>query len=61
MARIASRGLSILASGGVSDRDDLVALARIPGVEGAIVGRALYEGRLQLARPEDWIVAEGES
>lgn len=61
MARIASRGLSVLASGGVSDREDLVALARIPGVEGAIVGRALYEGRLQLTRPEDWIVAEGES
>jgi len=37
----------LIASGGVSERDHLLALAGI-GVEAAIVGRALYEGRLTL-------------
>ena len=37
----------VLASGGVHDAADLRALAAI-GVEGAIVGRALYEGTLTL-------------
>jgi len=40
---------SIIASGGVSVIDDIRALARIPGVEGVIAGRALYEGTLDLA------------
>jgi phosphoribosylformimino-5-aminoimidazole carboxamide ribotide isomerase len=39
----------LIASGGVSGPDDLVALAAIPGIHGAIIGRALYEGRM----PED--------
>ena len=38
-------GLSVLAAGGVRSRDDLDALAGI-GLEGAVVGRALLEGRL---------------
>jgi phosphoribosylformimino-5-aminoimidazole carboxamide ribotide isomerase len=37
----------IIASGGVTTLDDLAKLATI-GVEGAIVGRALYEGRIDL-------------
>ncbi|MDD4617119.1 MAG: 1-(5-phosphoribosyl)-5-[(5-phosphoribosylamino)methylideneamino]imidazole-4-carboxamide isomerase [Alphaproteobacteria bacterium] len=40
--------IKVLASGGVSSLGDLKALAEIP-VEGAIVGKALYEGRLDLA------------
>lgn len=38
-------GLPVLAAGGVRSREDLDALAGI-GLEGAIVGRALLEGRL---------------
>jgi phosphoribosylformimino-5-aminoimidazole carboxamide ribotide isomerase len=38
----------VIASGGVSRIDDLRRLARIPRLEGAIVGKALYEGRIDL-------------
>jgi phosphoribosylformimino-5-aminoimidazole carboxamide ribotide isomerase len=38
---------SIIASGGITTEDDLRALRRI-GCAGAIIGRALYEGRLDL-------------
>lgn len=40
---------AIIASGGVSVIDDIFALSAIPGVEGVIAGRALYEGTLDLA------------
>jgi len=42
-------GLDIIASGGVSGEDDLAAL-RALGVYGAIVGKALYTGKLDLAK-----------
>ena len=45
--------LAILASGGVASREHLTALAALPGVEGAIVGRALYTGDLALG-PGEW-------
>lgn len=38
----------VIASGGVGSVDDLIALNRI-GAAGAIVGRALYDGRVDLA------------
>ena len=38
----------VVASGGVSSLDDLRALAQVPGVEGAIVGKALYAGQFTL-------------
>ncbi len=38
----------MLASGGVASLDDLRALAAIPGVAGAVVGRALYTGAIDL-------------
>ncbi|HWC89788.1 MAG TPA: 1-(5-phosphoribosyl)-5-[(5-phosphoribosylamino)methylideneamino]imidazole-4-carboxamide isomerase, partial [Pirellulales bacterium] len=38
----------VIASGGVTTADDVADLARL-GVAGCIIGRALYEGRLQLA------------
>jgi len=41
-------GMPILASGGVSSVDDLRTLAAIPGVEGVVVGRALYTGAIDL-------------
>lgn len=45
----AASGVPVVASGGISGLDDVRALARIRGVEGAIVGRALYVGALDLA------------
>jgi len=41
-------GLPILASGGVASVDDLRRLAAIAGVEGTVVGRALYTGAIDL-------------
>lgn len=40
-------GASVMAAGGISSLDDLVALNRI-GVEGVVVGKALYEGMFTL-------------
>ena len=44
-------GAQVIASGGVGNLDDLELLARVaaPNVEGAIVGRALYERRFTVA------------
>lgn len=39
----------LIASGGVSGPEDIRQLATVPGIHGAIIGRALYEGRM----PED--------
>ncbi len=47
----------VVASGGVSSLDDLVAIAGVPGVEGAIVGKALYAGAFTL--PEALAAAAG--
>ncbi|HVL39581.1 MAG TPA: 1-(5-phosphoribosyl)-5-[(5-phosphoribosylamino)methylideneamino]imidazole-4-carboxamide isomerase [Fimbriimonadaceae bacterium] len=51
MLRSASQALRvpIIASGGVASLADLQALKQISNVEGAIVGRALYEGRFKLS------------
>ena len=43
-------GIDVFASGGVGSLDDIRQLATIPGVEGAIVGRALYSGAVDLRR-----------
>ncbi len=47
-ARVA--GFPVVASGGIAGEDDIVALAQAGSdvIEGAIVGRALYEGSLNL-------------
>ena len=42
------RTANVVASGGVGTLDDLIAIAS-SGVSGAIVGRALYDGRIDLA------------
>jgi phosphoribosylanthranilate isomerase len=44
----------VVASGGVSTVDDLRSIAAVPGVEGAIIGTALYTGSIRL---EDALVA----
>ncbi len=45
----AASGLPVIASGGVRDLADLDALAGHPGIEGAIAGRSVYEGTLDVA------------
>ncbi|WP_135468511.1 1-(5-phosphoribosyl)-5-[(5-phosphoribosylamino)methylideneamino]imidazole-4-carboxamide isomerase [Crenalkalicoccus roseus] len=49
----------VIASGGVASLDDLAALAAVAeeGIEGVIIGRALYDGRIDPARA--LAVAEG--
>lgn len=50
-ARLAREtGLPIIASGGMSSIDDLRRLAQHPGIEGAIIGRALYTGAIDLSQ-----------
>ncbi len=44
-------GIPVIASGGVSTLDDVRALCAVEqeGIMGAIIGRALYEGGIDLA------------
>lgn len=46
--------IPIVASGGITNLDDIRALAKIErdGVVGAITGRAIYEGTLDLAKAQ---------
>lgn len=46
-----------IASGGVRGKEDIAALSKVPGVLGAIVGTALYEGRASL---EELVEAVGD-
>ncbi|MBC6416894.1 MAG: 1-(5-phosphoribosyl)-5-[(5-phosphoribosylamino)methylideneamino]imidazole-4-carboxamide isomerase [Rhodospirillales bacterium] len=50
-ALVRQSGLPVIASGGVAGIEDLEALRaeREPGIEGVVVGRALYDGRLDPA------------
>lgn len=57
----AQTGLQIIASGGVTSLQDILALNRIPGVTGVIIGKALYEGKIKLAEAIEMLrVAEKE-
>lgn len=44
----AATSTAVVASGGVSGLEDLVALRTVPGIAGVIVGRAIYEGRFSV-------------
>jgi len=44
-----STSIPVIASGGVSSLADLRALQSVPGVDGVITGKALYEGRFTVA------------
>ena len=48
-AWVASEGFEVQASGGLKDLADLDALASIAGISGAISGKALLDGRLDLS------------
>ena len=54
IAAVAALGLSVIASGGVAQYEHLERLAAIPGVEAAIVGKALYAGTLTLEELAGW-------
>ncbi len=45
-------GIPVLASGGVGALDDIRQLAELDGVEGVIVGRALYSGAVDFRRAQ---------
>jgi len=45
-------GDGLIASGGVSSTEDLNVLATIPGISGAIIGKALYDGKIALPLPK---------
>ncbi len=48
MAAMGRTGLNIIASGGVSSLEDIKRLQEIPGVTGAILGKAIYTGAVDL-------------
>lgn len=50
-AQIAETGLTVIASGGISTLEDVRAVAGLEsrGVEAMIIGKALYDGRIELA------------
>jgi phosphoribosylformimino-5-aminoimidazole carboxamide ribotide isomerase len=52
LADVAHTAVRVVASGGVTRHADLLRLSEIPGVEAAIVGRALYTGDLRLGSAE---------
>jgi len=41
-------GVSVIAAGGIASNRDVTALGEL-GVEGVVVGRALYEGKVDLS------------
>jgi phosphoribosylformimino-5-aminoimidazole carboxamide ribotide isomerase len=57
VAAVAALGATVIASGGVSGVEDLRRLSAIPGVEAAIVGKALYEGAVRFEHPDDWWIS----
>ena len=42
--------IPVIASGGIATLDDLVELMAVPGISGAISGKAIYEGRFTVAQ-----------
>jgi phosphoribosylformimino-5-aminoimidazole carboxamide ribotide isomerase len=44
---------NVIASGGVSSIEDLGRLASMPRIHGAIIGKALYDGKLDLKAAAD--------
>ena len=58
-AWVAKEGFRVQASGGVKDLSDLAPLSAIPGVVGAISGKALMEGFIPLDAPRTRAALEG--
>lgn len=55
--------IPVIASGGVSTLDDVRALCAVQqeGIMGVIIGRALYDGAMDLAEAQQIVTAAGES
>ncbi len=53
--------IPVIASGGVTGIEDIKRLQAVSdsGIEGVIIGRALYEGTINLAEAEAWVEAQG--
>ena len=51
-------GLFLIASGGISGMEDIINLQE-EGIEGVIVGKALYEGKIELKVIKDFILKRG--
>ena len=49
--------IPIIASGGITSMDDIKALNEVAdeGIIGAITGRAIYEGTIDLAEAQKWL------
>jgi phosphoribosylformimino-5-aminoimidazole carboxamide ribotide isomerase len=49
-------GIPVIASGGITDMSDIKALCEVAeaGILGAITGRAIYEGSLDVAEAQQW-------
>jgi len=58
-AMVAAVGCPVIASGGVSSAADLAALAKIEGLAGAIIGKALFDGLIKGNLKGAWRAAEG--
>ena len=52
------RELYLIASGGISNMEDIIRLDEA-GIDGVIVGKAIYENRIQLKELEDYIIKQG--
>jgi phosphoribosylformimino-5-aminoimidazole carboxamide ribotide isomerase len=57
----AASPVPVIASGGVSSIDDVATLAALDGIAGVITGRAVYEGRLDVAAAVQLARAAGGS
>ncbi len=56
-----SVSIPVIASGGITNMDDIRALKAVAreGIEGAITGRAIYEGTLSLSEAQRYCLQEG--
>lgn len=50
-----TKGIKLIASGGISTFDELPKLAQL-GCEGTIIGKAIYENRITLKQLENFIL-----
>ncbi len=48
-------GLRVIASGGVNSIEDVLQLKDVAGIEGVIIGRALYTGAIDLKQLFSWV------
>jgi len=50
LVRLAATGIKVIASGGISSREDVQSLIALhnPNISGVIIGKALYEEKVSL-------------